>query len=181
MMSRFFLLLLSCLLAQTTFAGDTPHVDKKLDSLLVYGQGFIFSVKEPAGWKGDTVNAAQFSTNIIFYPASQSLDKAQTIIRVLVADKTDENINEDLAHDMTGYREQYPNVVFKELAISHPKYQVFPKLFTVPGSFYEYVAYVNPGPTKKLMFSVSMNKQMKEASELELDVFQNIIASLQML
>ena len=181
MMSRFFLLLLTCLLAQTSFAGDVPRVEKKLDSLLVYGQGFIFSVKEPTGWKGDTKHAAQFSTNIIFYPASQSLDKAQTTIRVLVADKTDENINEDLAHDMKEYRAQHPNIVFKKLAVTHPNYQVFPKLFTVPGRFYEYVAYVNPGPTKKLMFSVSMNKQKEEASELELDVYKKIIASLQML
>lgn len=181
MMIRIFLLLLSCLLAQASFAGDVPHVEKRLDSLLVYGQGFIFSVKEPAGWKGDTENAAQFSTNIIFYPASQSLDNAQTIIRVLIADKTDENVNEDLAHDMKEYRAQYPNIVFKKLAVTHPNYRVFPKLFTVPGSFYEYVAYVNPGPTKKLMFSVLMNKQKKEASGLELDVYQKIIASLQML
>lgn len=181
MLNRFFLILLTCLWAQASFAGDVPRVEKKLDSLLVYGQGFVFSVKEPTGWKGDTEHAAQFSTNIIFYPTSQSLDKAQTIIRVLITDKTDENINEDLSHDMKEYRAQYPNIVFKKLAVSHPNYQVFPKLFSVPGSFYEYVAYVNPGPTKKLMFSISMNKQEKEASKLELDVYQKIIASLQML
>lgn len=180
-MRRFFLLLLTCLLAQTSFAGDAPRVEKKLDSLLVYGQGFGFSVKEPEGWRGDTVNAEHFSANIIFYPASQPPDKAQTIIRVLVTDKTDENINEDLAHDMSEYRAKHPDIVFKDLTISHPKYRVFPKLFMVPGNFYEYVAYVNPGPASKLMFSVSMNKQKKEASELELDVYQKIIASLQML
>lgn len=180
MMSRFLLLLLTYLMTQTSLAGEMPHVENKLDSLLVYGQGFIFSVKEPAGWKGDTVTAAQFSTNIIFYPASQLPEKAQTIIRVLVADKVDENINEDLAHDMNEYRAQYPNIVFKKLAFSHPNYQVFSKLFIVPDNFYEYVTYVNPGSAKKLMFSVTMNKQKKEASELELDVYQKIIASLQM-
>lgn len=180
-MNRFFLLFLTCLLVQTSFAGDAPRVERKLDTLLVYGQGFIFSVKEPEGWRGDTVNAEQFSANIIFYPNSQAPDKAQAIIRVLIATKTDEKIEEDLAHDMSGYRTQYPNILFKDLTISHSKYRVLPKLYTVPGNFYEYVAYVNPGPAKKLMFSVSMNKQKKEASAFELDVYQKIIASLQML
>ena len=180
-MRRFLFLLLACLLAQTSFAAEVPHAKEKLVSLLVYGQGFVFSVKEPEGWRGDTQNAAQFSANIIFYPSSQSLEEAKTIIRVLVADKTDENINEDLAHDMSEYRAQYPNIMFKNIAISHPEYKVFSKLFTVPNDYFEYVAYVNPGPSKKLMFSVSMNRQKKEASAQELDVYQKIIASLHML
>jgi hypothetical protein len=159
MMSRHLFLLLTCFLVQASFASDKPHVEKKLDSLFVYGQGFVFSVKEPEGWIGDTINAEKLSANIIFYPASQKLDKAQTIIRVLIAKKTDENIAEDLASDMKGYRDQYPNVLFQDISISHPKYQVLPKLFTVQGNFYEYVAYMNPEPAKKLMFSVSMNKQ----------------------
>ena len=181
MMRRFLFLLLTCLLTQTSFAGDVPHAEKKLDSLLVYGQGFVFSVKEPEGWRGDTENAARFSANIIFYPSSQPLGRAKSIIRVSVANKTDENINEDLAHDMNEYRAKYPNIAFKNLAISHPEYKVFPKLFSVPDCFYEYVAYVNPGHSKKLMFSVSMNKQKMEASAFELDAYQKIIASLQML
>lgn len=176
-----FSLLLTFLLVQASFAGDATKAANKLDALIVYGEGFAFSVKEPSGWKGDTANANHFSANIIFYPATQTSETANTIIRVLITDKTDENINQDVEHDMGEYRAKYPKIIFRDVAASHPQYQVYPKLFTVPDSFYEYVAYVNPGPAKRLMFSVSMNKQGKDASVLELDTYRKIIASLQML
>jgi hypothetical protein len=180
-MAKLFFILLTFLFAQTSLADVTPYIDKNLNSLLVHGQGVTFSVNVPAGWKGDTENATQYSSSIIFYPASQSLDSGPTIIRVLVVDKTGENFNEVLDQDMKDFRTQYPDIVFRNLSLSHPEYQVSSKLFTIPGKFYEYVAYVNPGPGKKLMFSVSMDKQNKEASRLELDVYQSILSSLQML
>jgi hypothetical protein len=181
-MKRIFIGLLSMLLLPTfLWAEVETRTEKKLDSLLVYGQGFMFSVKEPSGWVGDIENAKKYSANIIFYPTSQKYETAQTIIRVLIVNKVDESTQDDLSHDMKGYRAQYPDIKFKEIIIAHPTYRVFPKLFTVPGEFYEYVAYINPGPQKKVMFSVSMNKQKVEATLSELDVYQKIIASLKLL
>lgn len=181
-MKRIWVLLLATFLVPSfVMAEDSAQSEKKMDALLVYGDGFMFSVKEPTGWVGDTKNSSKYSANIIFYPASQSFETAQTIIRVLIADKTDENIQADLASDMKQYKEQYAGVKFKSLAVTHPTYRTFPKLFTVPGSFYEYVTYVNPGPQKKLMFSVSMNKQKSEATSDDLVVYQKIISSLLLL
>lgn len=96
-------------------------------------------------------------------------------------DKVDDNTQEDLSHDMNGYKDQYGGIQFEDISVTHPSYRTFPKLFTVPGQFYEYVAYVNPGPGKKQMFSVSMNKQKTEATPHELNTFQEIIASLRLL
>lgn len=163
-----------------TAVAAAPY-DKKLDSLVVYGDGFMFSAKEPQGWKGDTKNANKYGANIIFYPASQRFESATTVIRILVTAKTDENIKEDLAADMSQYRKQYAGIRFADLTIIHPTYVTFPKLFTVPGDFYEYVTYINPGPKSKLMFSVSMNKQKVEASADDLAKYQEIISSLLMM
>ena len=41
-----------------------------LDSLLVYGEGFAFSVKEPEGWIGDTEHAGMYQANAL-YPRGQ--------------------------------------------------------------------------------------------------------------
>jgi hypothetical protein len=82
---------------------------------------------------------------------------------------------------MSEYRTRYAKVQFKNLSVTHPEYKVYPKLFSVPNEFYEYVAYVNPGPKTKLMFSVSMNRQKIEASVSEMEAYQKVIASLQML
>jgi hypothetical protein len=180
-MKRILIVLLSLLLLPPSlWAEAKKRTEKKLDSLLVYGQGFMFSVKEPSGWVGDIENAKKLSANIIFYPVSQRYETAQTIIRVLIVSKVDENTQGDLSHDMQEYLAQYPGVKFEKITITHPTYRVFPKLFVVPGEFYEYVTYINPGPQKKLMFSVSMNKQKMEAATSDFDAYQKIIASLKL-
>ena len=181
MTQRLTLLLALFILPLYLLAGETSRTEKKLDALLVYGKGFVFSVNEPSGWVGDIEGAKKYSANIIFYPAGKIHDPTQAVIRVLVIDKVDENTQEDLTHDMNGYKARYSGVKFKDISVSHPTYRIFPKLFTVPGQFYEYVAYVNPVPGKKQMFSVSMNKQKSEATTRELSAYQEIIASLRLL
>jgi hypothetical protein len=158
-------------------AGDKPA----LDSLIVYGEGFAFGVKEPPGWVGDCQNSHRFGANIIFYRKSETAENAKALIRILVADKTDENTKADLEYDMENYKAKYRNVKFKDIHASHPKYKTFPKLFFVPDTFFEYVVYINPGEGIPQLYSVSMNKQKKEATNEELEVFKSIIRSIVMI
>ena len=159
-------------------AADT----QKLDNLIVYGEGFGFTVKEPSGWIGDTQRAGQFQANVIFYPRGANLESSNTpIIRVLVARKVDEDTATDLAHDMKGYQAQYKDVKFKDIKVAHPTYRPFAKLFYAPGRFFEYVTYLNPGVGKPQLLSVSMNKQQSEATESEFSAYTRVIASLQLL
>ncbi len=151
---------------------------EKLDQLLVYGDGFIFSVKEPLGWRGDTENAEKFSANVVLHEAGKPKNSYTGLIRVSLNDKTDENIAEDMAADMREYRKQDPKVQFRELAINHPSYNSLAKVFYQSGEFYEYVAYVNPGPKRKFLFSVSMNTGKTEANEKELAAYKSTIQSL---
>jgi hypothetical protein len=149
----------------------------KLDSLIVYGEGFAFSVREPNGWVGDTGSAGKLGANILFYPKGVPFESA-TLIRVTVAHKSDEHTEEDVAEDMKQYRAEYPGVRFEEFAASHTSYRVLCKLFTVPASFFEYVCYVNPGPSRSLLLSVSMNKSHTEATDAELSAYRSVLASL---
>jgi len=154
--------------------------DEKLDNLLVYGDGFAFSVKEPTGWRGDTEHAAKWGANILFYRPPESVDTPAAGIRVRVGKKTDENTAEDLAYDMKGYQKEYPDVAFRDFDAPHPAYAVYSKLFTVPGKFHEYVAYLNPGEGRPFLFSVSMNTA-RPATDQELEAFRSVLKSLNLL
>jgi hypothetical protein len=153
---------------------------QKLDQLLVYGDGFMFSVKEPPGWKGDTTTAAKFQSNVILHENGQPPESFSGLIRIRLNDKADENTSADLEEDMRGYRAQYPKIQFKDLDIKNPEYLCLAKVFYVPGKFYEYVAYVNPGQGKPVLFSVSMNSQKSEASAKELEAYKSAVQSLRL-
>jgi hypothetical protein len=54
-------------------AQSSPVVGPKPGSgrLIVYGQGFVFGVKEPQAWRGTTGQvASNFQANIVFFPSA---------------------------------------------------------------------------------------------------------------
>jgi hypothetical protein len=140
-----------------------------LDQLLVYGDNFLFSVKEPAGWKGDIASAETFQSNIVLHEATQPTESLTGLIRVRLNDKIDENISADIEDDLRTYKAQYPKIRFKDIAMRNPAYPGLTRVFYVPGQFYEYVTYMNPGRGKPFIFSVSMNSQKSEATAKQLD------------
>lgn len=148
------------------------------DSLIVYGKGFSFAVKEPAGWTGNTSELArQFGVNVVFVPQAKRSREHDVTIRIRVNRKVDENTEQDLKADMDGYRKKYPTVRFEDLELKSEKYKVFSKLFFVTDQFYEYVAYVNPGGNVPMVFSFAFSKRGQRASTEELSAFDAIIQS----
>jgi hypothetical protein len=150
---------------------------QKADTLLVYGDSFAFWVREPSGWHGDTDVAAEAKANIVFYREGEGFEDAVAPIFVKILSKSVEDTSGDLAADMKGYRSRYPNVEFADIDLPHPKYRVSPKLFFIPGKFYEYVAYLNPGEGKPLIFSVWMSAK-QPATEGDLSALRFVVKSL---
>ena len=151
----------------------------RADGLIVYGDKWAFAQAEPKGWHGDTEAARRYHVNIVFFPEDPSSRAADVTIRVRVNGKTDEDIAGDLAADMDEYRGKFPKVTFTELAASHPRYQVVSKLMSVPGEFFEYAVYLNPGKECPYVLSVAMSKAKVAASAEELAAFRKVLASLQ--
>ena len=154
---------------------------QKLEQLLVYGDSFMFGVQEPAGWTGDTTNAASFEGSLVLHESGQPSDSWLGLIRIRVNSKVDENTSADLAEDIRSYKAQFPDVQFKDLSVANPRYLCLAKVFYISGKSYEYVAYVNPGPKKPILFLVSMYTQKSEASAKELEAFKSAIQSLTLL
>jgi len=150
------------------------------DVLIVYGDGWEFSVREPPGWHGDCAQAARWKANIIFYRDS-AIAEGSGLIRVVIATKADENTANDLEQDMASYRRDSPSVQFSPLAATHARYAVFAKLFSVPGTFYEYVTYLNPGPTTPHLISVAYNSATAPASPDALRAYRAVVASVSVL
>lgn len=136
-------------------------------------------MKEPTGWQGDTGAVAdRYHVNIVFQPASAESQKDDVTIRVRVGGKQDENTVEDLKYDLAGYKRQFPGAQFSPLTVEHPDYRTFASLVYVPKKFYEYVAYLNPGPGTKFILSVAMSKKESPADPAELQAFEAILKSL---
>jgi len=161
-------------------ASSSASTQGKDDQLIVYGKGFAFSAREPAGWRGDTENAAAFDADALLHEDGQPNGIVSGMIRIRVNDKVDENTASDMAADVREYQNQYPKVRFKNLAIK-THYLCLGKLFYISGEFHEYVAYVNPGPTHPVLFSVSMNTGKSEATARELFAFETVVQSLKLM
>lgn len=167
-----------CVLILLAAASASAQSSQKLNSLIVYGDGFAFGVKEPDGWHGDTGKiAAQYNVHVVFQSPSEPPESDVTI-RVRVNKKVDENTIEDLNYDMEGYKQQFPNAQFSALNLTHVEYKTFAKVFFIPNQFYEYVAYLNPGPGKRFILSVVMSKKGEPANEGELKAYRTVLKSI---
>jgi hypothetical protein len=154
------------------------QLSSKRNRLIVYGDRFAFGVKEPDGWHGDTdAIARKYHVNVVFSPAGGSGINEVTV-RVRVNRKVDENTVEDLNYDMDGYRKDFPTAQFQDLNVAHAEYKTFAKLVFVPKQFYEYVAYLNPGPGPPFILSVAMSTYKTPATGDELNAYESILKSL---
>ncbi len=171
-------ILVAIILQTSLFILPVTQQNEKSDRLLVYGDGFVFGVKEPDGWHGDTVSAADYAANIIFTRPGQDSTSPYGIIRVCVNDKVDENTAEDLAYDMKEYKQKYAGIKFTDLPVDHAKYKCFAKIFFVEKDFYEYVTYVNPGKEFKYALSVSLSTKDVRATGEELSAYKVVVSSL---
>ena len=178
-MSKFAILCLT-VFAGALFLMSTGRAQSspRLNDLIVYGDGFAFGVKEPDGWHGDTdAVARKYQANVVFSPVGAS-NAADITIRVRVSKKIDENTIEDLNYDMDGYKKEFPDAQFQDLNVEHAEYKTFTKLVFVPNRFFEYVAYLNPGPGRPYIFSVAMSTYKKPATDEELEAYESILKSL---
>jgi hypothetical protein len=147
--------------------------------LVVYGDDFMFAIKEPEGWTADIENAPKLSAGVVLYRTAETFEKHGVLIAIRVAKKVDEKTADDLAHDMGEFRNLYPDVQFKDLKAPHPSYKSHAKVFAIPKSRYDYVAYLNPGPVTTYLFSVTMYTGKKPAGKSELKIYKDVIKSLE--
>lgn len=150
----------------------------KDSSLMVFGDDYIFSVKEPDGWRGDIEHAAKYGANIIFYKKNTKLESDEPLIQVLAFKKQDEQTNKDLEADIASYKKDYPKAKLQDFQAKHKNYKCFSKLVYVDKSFYQYIVYMNGGQKFKTGLSVAMNISRRPATQAEMKSYLFVIESL---
>jgi len=159
-------------------APSTPPEDDPGEELIIRSPNGVFKVWEPPGWNGDWSAAERFGASMIFFPEAAESKSFDMNIRIRVSVKHGEDPAQDLAADMETSRKEKPGVQFADLAVRHPKYATAPKLFFKPSEWYEYVAYLNPGPGDPHLFAVIMSKKSKPATDAELASFRFVLESI---
>jgi hypothetical protein len=159
----------------------TGTAQEAASALLISGDGFSFMVQEPPGWTGDTDRARTYGVSVVFFPSAAASKAADVTIRVRVDEKAHENLADDLISDLKGLRQRYPEIKSGDFDVKHPTYATFPKLFYQPGSFFEYVTYLNPGPQFPFSLAVAMSKAKSAASPGELAAFASVVKSIHVL
>ncbi|HTQ80084.1 MAG TPA: hypothetical protein VMM92_08810 [Thermoanaerobaculia bacterium] len=170
------------LFAQPQEKSPTPAKPAPLptaETLTQSGEGFSYQVRTPQGWQQQTFKTQPAS--VLFYQSKGQLKDGVGVIRIQLNPEEAESIAADLKNDMDDYREQYPKVEFKDLALAHPRYEVAAKDFTVAGQFHEYVAYVSPYKGCPFMFSVALNTGKNPAQEAQLAGLRAAVESIELL
>jgi hypothetical protein len=116
--------------------------------------------------------------NLVLTKVRKDALAGRPTMRVLVAVKMDESTEEDLKFDMETYRKKHPAVQFKDIVVRHPEYRTFPKLFSVEGSFSEYVTYLNPGRKYPYIITASLTVQGAAATDEDLKAYADLVASI---
>jgi hypothetical protein len=174
-------LLLSMVLLLSLLPGTARSEEEKRKEgpLVVYSDDLMFVVKEPKGWIGDIEKAPHVQAGVVLYRENETFEENSALIAVRVSRKVDENTREDLAHDMQEVRSLYPDVQFSDLAVQHPSYKSFSKVFFIPKSKYEYVTFLNPGKKTPYLFTVVLNTGTRKAIKEELRVYREVVRSLE--
>ena len=162
------------LFGQTSDSSNWKH-------LVVYGDEFIFGVKEPDNWLGDIDNAKKYQANIIFYKSKVDFENGGVLIQVYSFRKQDEKTEDDLEYDIKSYKEKYKDLKEQTFLVSHKNYKCYSKMVYVENVFYQYTVYINPGLKYKRGLSVAMNIQFLPATDEQLKAFREIISSLLMM
>jgi len=168
-------LVVLCLVqASVPVRADNPN---DLKSLMVYGRDWIFAVREPDGWLGDTGScAADEGVNILFLPAGKTMGTSDVNVSIVVWQKTDDDLGQDLAIDMQRYKKQYPKIRFSDFSAHDDCCTTWSKVYYYAGR-QDWTVYVNPGRGYKWYAVISLETQTGTPSTAELAALREIVAT----
>ena len=159
-----------------TLAAPTS-AERQADRVIVRGDGFTFSVKEPPAWRADLGHASRFGAHVLFYQTKHALRGGATLIMVRLGTNAANDAAQDLRSDIDDYRKRFGGVAFRDLEVSHPEYRCVAKEFAVESLFHEYLTYVSPGRGRTERFAAALNTEAAASPE-ELEAYRAIVGSL---
>lgn len=146
----------------------------------VVGNGVIFALPEPTGWKMDTDSAKNNNLPVVYYPIGQTWSNAPAVIYVnsSISD-CHTPFEKFIANDLTEFKTSNPNIVIRDSGTNTvDRKKVIIKLFS--GDKYgnsEAVAYLDN--TDGVFITITLTSRTKKLFEDALLVFNELVANFQ--
>jgi len=148
----------------------------QMDQLLIYGNGWMFNVKEPKGWIGHTEDAYRYRVNIYFCLGKKSFDKSPVVMHISVNNKRGETLQQKMDSDVADYKKQHKKLELQEFPISEPAYKVLSKKYSYDDKTTDYVCFLDPDEDSPLYMVLVLNGPKEETPKYEKD-FLSLIRS----
>ena len=175
------LLILCAASAAVAAAPPAPPAAPTADPsyVTVREKDYILTVHRPAGWQEDAEGVKKYNGKFVFRPQPEA-GKADSgaVLLVSTYHKFDENVGLRLQSDTESFRKQFPNLEQGTLDVKHPKYATYGRVFSLPGGFYQYVTYLNPGGSQPYAVYVALGREKGAATPAELAAFKDLVESL---
>ena len=163
----------------TSFGAENPPAAKteaQPGVVTVTGKDYSLTVRTPEGWRADTETAKQYHGNVMFTQKAGGGAK----VMLAVEHKFDENTALLIQGDVNSIRKQYPNLQLADLDVKHPRYATFTKTLSLPGQFFQYEVFMNPGSMYANVVYVGMSTSKDPATPAELAAYKEIVQSVEL-
>lgn len=147
----------------------------------VVGNGVIFALGEPSGWKMDTNSAKNNNLPVVYYPSGQTWGNAPAVMYVNSAtNDCHTSFEKFISNDLAEFKSNSPKITITEGgAMTVGVTRVIVKLFT--GDKYgnsEAVAYLDNKDSA--FISITLTSRTQELFDEALPVFKELVSSFQL-
>lgn len=157
----------------------TTYAD--MQRFTVVGNGVIFALEEPTGWKMDTNSAKNNNLPVVFYPSGQTWGNAPAVMYGnSTINDCHTSFEKFIINDLTEFKNNNPKITITEDgAMTVDGERVIIKLFT--GDIYgniEAVAYLDN--KDGAFISITLTSRTRQLFDKVLPVFKELISSFQL-
>jgi hypothetical protein len=151
--------------------------DRNKDALLIYGQGWMFGVIEPKGWRCHTKDAYKYTMNAYFCLGKKNIDNSPAIMHISVYDKGGRTMEENLAIDIKNYKKHHKKVELSEFLISGLTEEFASRILIYDEKTTDYVCFLDPDKNSPLYLVFVLHGPNDVSPKYEMD-FLSLIGSL---
>jgi hypothetical protein len=146
------------------------------DPLIIYGNGFSFSVTEPGDWHCYTEDAYRYKLNAYFLLGKATVHDFLAIMHIRVESKDEDTVQKCLAYDMDKFSKQVKKIEFLEFDLGNLKYEYASKIYLMDDKIVDYVCYIDPYKESPMHLVFVLHGPKEESKKFEKD-FASLIKS----
>jgi len=141
----------------------------QMDQLLIYGNGWMFNVKEPKGWRCYTEDAYRYHMNAYFCLGKKNINNSPATMNIEVLRKGGKTLQERLAIDMEDYKKQSKSLEFLDFLVDGIKYESISKIYIINDKTTDYVCFLDPSKDSPWYLVFVLHGPKEESPKYEKD------------